>query len=260
MAVPRLRRRRCPRLPGQMPGHPERSDRRRPGMELKLTLHINFDTNQAAIKPEFKPELEKAAAFIRAHANVPYVVISGYTDSQGPSPTINSFRNVAPSSPPELIKNYGVDESKIRSKGFGESNPIADNGTPEGRSQNRRVEVSCCSVLPPITRLKKTEGPSFRGPSVTLCGTQNAFPKPALSKIKGRSLNTCLMAGPTNTWGQSSKSPLLTRTRIMSSAEILSCGNDGCYARHRPECNDDWLLPSFPHIAMDRILAAKIDL
>ena len=131
------------------PGTPKGAIVDAQGCELKLTLHINFDTNQAAIKPEFKPELEKAAAFIRAHANVPYVVISGYTDSQG-SESYNQqlSERRAEAVRQELIKNYGVDESKIRSKGFGESNPIADNGTPEGRSQNRRVEVSCCSVLP----------------------------------------------------------------------------------------------------------------
>lgn len=40
-----------------------------------------------------------------------------------------------------LVSEYGIDGSRLQTKGFGQSKPVADNNTPEGRQQNRRVEL-----------------------------------------------------------------------------------------------------------------------
>jgi OOP family OmpA-OmpF porin len=119
------------------------------GCELKLTLHINFDTNQAVIKPEFKAELEKAAAFIEVNKDIPYVLVAGHSDAQGADDYNQKLsERRAEAVRQYLIEKHGVDAAKIRAKGYGESRPIADNGTKEGRYQNRRVEIICCTILP----------------------------------------------------------------------------------------------------------------
>lgn len=132
----------CPDTPAGMPVNAA-------GCELKLTLRINFDLNSAVIKPEFKGELDKAAAFARANSNVPYILLAGHTDSQG-SAAYNqklSERRAA-AVRQALIDNYGLDGKKLKTRGYGESQPKNDNKTKDGRYQNRRVEMICCAVLP----------------------------------------------------------------------------------------------------------------
>ncbi|PLX77249.1 MAG: hypothetical protein C0615_05710 [Desulfuromonas sp.] len=119
------------------------------GCELKLTLHINFDTDEAVIKPEFKPEIDKAAEFIRKNREVPYIFIAGYTDNAGePEYNQSLSERRAEAVRQALIDNYDLDPDKLKAKGFGESRPVANNATSEGRYENRRVEIICCAVFP----------------------------------------------------------------------------------------------------------------
>jgi OOP family OmpA-OmpF porin len=119
------------------------------GCELKLTLHINFDFDKADIKPEFRPELDKAAAFIREHANVPYILLAGHTDSKGDDDyNLKLSERRAQAVRQYLIDNYGIDGARLKARGYGESQPVASNDTEEGRYQNRRTELVCCAVLP----------------------------------------------------------------------------------------------------------------
>lgn len=120
------------------------------GCPLKLTLHINFDFDKADIKPEFEPDLQKAADFIQKNKDVPYILIEGYTDSMGDdvyNMKLSQRRAVAVKQ--ALVDKYGIDAKRLVAKGGGESNPVADNGTEAGRAQNRRVEIVCCVILPP---------------------------------------------------------------------------------------------------------------
>ena len=119
------------------------------GCELKLTLRIKFDSDKADIKPEFKGELEKAAAFVRENHDVPYILLAGHTDSQGKDEYNQKLsERRAEAVRQALIKDYGLDPNKLKARGYGEAQPIADNSTAEGRYENRRVELICCVVLP----------------------------------------------------------------------------------------------------------------
>jgi OOP family OmpA-OmpF porin len=119
------------------------------GCELKLTLRINFDFNNTDIKPEFKPELDKAAEFIRMNSHVPYILLAGHTDSigeDGYNQKLSERRAMAVRQ--ALINDYGIDGGRLVARGYGAAQPVADNATEEGRYQNRRVEVICCVVIP----------------------------------------------------------------------------------------------------------------
>lgn len=120
------------------------------GCPITLTLHINFDTNKSDIKPEFAADLKKAADFIEKNQQVPYILIMGYTDSVGTSAyNLKLSQRRADAVRQYLIDHFNIDPKKVVARGRGESDPVADNGTAAGRAENRRVEVTCCAVLPP---------------------------------------------------------------------------------------------------------------
>jgi len=119
------------------------------GCELKLTLRIKFDHDKAEIKPEFKDEIARAAAFVRENPQAPYILLAGHTDSQGSDEYNQKLsERRAEAVRQALIKDHGLDADKLKARGYGEAQPIADNATAEGRYENRRVELICCAVLP----------------------------------------------------------------------------------------------------------------
>jgi OmpA-OmpF porin, OOP family len=118
------------------------------GCPLQLTLHIEFDFDKADIKPGHHADLAKAARFIQRY-QAPVILIVGHTDSlgeEGYNQDLSERRAAAVRQ--YLIDNYDLAEEQLAFRGFGKSKPVADNATPEGRQQNRRVEVICCTVIP----------------------------------------------------------------------------------------------------------------
>jgi OOP family OmpA-OmpF porin len=68
--------------------------------------------------------------------------IEGHTDADGEEAYIQDLSERRAAAVKRfMLERYGVDEGRLESAGFGESQPVADNGTPEGRQQNRRVEL-----------------------------------------------------------------------------------------------------------------------
>lgn len=119
------------------------------GCTLKMTIRVNFDFDKAVVKPEFKYELDKAAAFILKHKDVPYILLAGHTDHIGTiayNQKLSEERAAAVKK--YLVENYQIDPKRLYTKGYGKTQPIADNATDEGRYLNRRVEIICCVVMP----------------------------------------------------------------------------------------------------------------
>ena len=67
--------------------------------------------------------------------------ISGYTDSSGNDDSNLKLSDRRAQSVRTYLVDKGIGENRINAKGYGESNPIADNSTPAGRRKNRRVEL-----------------------------------------------------------------------------------------------------------------------
>ncbi len=113
----------------------------------KTTLSAGalFDFNSATLKADGKKAIEAVAENIRSKgASVVDIDIIGHTDSVG-SEEYNQQLSVrrATAVRDYIVSNYPkVDASLIDVSGKGESSPIADNKTAEGRAQNRRVEVN----------------------------------------------------------------------------------------------------------------------
>lgn len=101
---------------------------------------INFDYNKATLKPESMGEINKIIGILKDHPELKFE-IGGHTDSEGDDAYNQKLSQQRSDTVKAKLVELGVDESRITSKGYGETKPISDNETPEGRANNRRVEL-----------------------------------------------------------------------------------------------------------------------
>ena len=102
---------------------------------------INFDFDKATIKAEFEGVLEAGAEVLKENPGV-RVQVAGYTDSVGTDEYNQGLSERRANAVLGYLSSHGVDASRLSATGFGEANPVADNATADGRSQNRRVELN----------------------------------------------------------------------------------------------------------------------
>ncbi len=101
-----------------------------------------FRSNESELMPNARDNLNTIARALVARGNDVTIEISGYADATGPS-AVNQRLSLARA---EAVKRYlieqGVPADRIHTVGHGERDPVASNSTPEGRANNRRVEIS----------------------------------------------------------------------------------------------------------------------
>ncbi|MGC4101681.1 OmpA family protein [Ferruginibacter sp.] len=108
--------------------------------DTKIVTHgINFDYNKASIKPESMGTLNGIVQILKDNPDLKFEV-GGHTDSDGEDAyNLKLSQQRADAVKAQLIK-MGIDAARLTSKGYGETKPIGDNKTPEGKANNRRVE------------------------------------------------------------------------------------------------------------------------
>lgn len=133
---------RCPTEPGapEADGCPKNAAVRMEGDRLSIREKIYFDTGKATIQERSFDLLTKVAGVLKAHPEVSRMFIDGYTDAQGPRETNLKLSQARAESVKAFLVKAGLDPSRLEPRGFGPDKPIADNTTPAGREQNRRVE------------------------------------------------------------------------------------------------------------------------
>jgi OOP family OmpA-OmpF porin len=99
-----------------------------------------FDFDKTAIKPDGAKILDRLIAFLKENPNKK-VALEGHTDSIGTEQYNQGLSERRANSVKDYLTKRGVDAGKISTRGFGETRPIADNKTAEGRAKNRRVEI-----------------------------------------------------------------------------------------------------------------------
>lgn len=104
------------------------------------TTGILFDFQSAVIKQESYGVIKDIAAVLKENAAVNIKVV-GHTSNDGDdAANMELSKQRAASVKDLLVKEYGIEEARIKTEGKGETQPIADNKTKEGKAQNRRVE------------------------------------------------------------------------------------------------------------------------
>ena len=108
------------------------------GCPLSQTLKLLFDFDSAELRPESITELERLVKFMN---DVPFAtaLIEGHTDSVGADAYNLALSDRRAKSVFDYLTSRGVDPARLKSVGKGESEPVADNATDEGRQENRRV-------------------------------------------------------------------------------------------------------------------------
>jgi outer membrane protein OmpA-like peptidoglycan-associated protein len=116
----------------------------RVGEGIKLVLGENavrFDTNKSTLTTTAKANLDKLVPVFKSYADTD-IVIYGYTDSTGSAEYNLNLSQQRANSVEKYLESKGLNMSRFKMVGMGIADPIATNDTPEGRSQNRRVEFA----------------------------------------------------------------------------------------------------------------------
>lgn len=111
-------------------------------IEQGLTFRIKnilFDTGKWDIKPESATEINKIVEFMNEYPKLK-LEIGAHTDDVGKDEANMSLSSNRANSVVQYIISKGVNTERLTSKGYGETTPVGDNTTPEGRTINRRVE------------------------------------------------------------------------------------------------------------------------
>ena len=112
-----------------------------PALKVTFDSGILFTTNKADLNASAKTSLSDFAKVVKENSDMDIAII-GHTDNTGSDAINNPLSENRAKSVSTYLKNSGVNASQIKTvEGQGSKNPVADNSTAEGRTQNRRVEV-----------------------------------------------------------------------------------------------------------------------
>ncbi len=116
--------------------------------KLEIALNVQFAPGKAEIDSKFTADIEKFAEFMNKHADTK-AEIAGHTDNTGAEKLNNRIsQKRADAVKKYLVEKLKIDQARLTAKGYGPSQPAADNTTPEGREKNRRVVANVSAVVP----------------------------------------------------------------------------------------------------------------
>ncbi len=119
-------------------GKVKQEDRR---LIITLSGAVLFESGKAALLPAARRSLDDVAAALKAQDEKKRITISGYTDSVGTDAANQKLSQARAESVRAHLVSQSVKAERITAVGRGEESPIANNKTPEGRANNRRVEI-----------------------------------------------------------------------------------------------------------------------
>ncbi|MDX5324700.1 MAG: OmpA family protein [Bacteroidota bacterium] len=115
--------------------------------DVKVKLNnVFFATDSYELRPESKVELNKVVEFLDLNPNV-IVEVQGHTDNEGSSAYNLQLSKKRAASVVDYLKSQGIASARMKSAGFGDTQPVATNETEEGRQANRRTEMKIIEIL-----------------------------------------------------------------------------------------------------------------
>jgi outer membrane protein OmpA-like peptidoglycan-associated protein len=101
---------------------------------------VLFDTGKSDLRPEAREALARLSGIVLNYPSL-HLAIEGHTDSTGSAEFNQTLSEKRASTVRDYLVTQGLGASSLSAEGFGMDNPVADNGTTEGRQKNRRVEI-----------------------------------------------------------------------------------------------------------------------
>jgi len=102
--------------------------------------NLFFDTNKSELKPESQTELDKLVQLLSENPGIT-IEISGHTDNVGKPGDNLTLSNNRAKAVVDYLVGKNIPAGRLLAKGYGETKPVADNKTEEGRAMNRRTEM-----------------------------------------------------------------------------------------------------------------------
>jgi OOP family OmpA-OmpF porin len=111
----------------------------------RIELKVYFDSNSDVVKPQYFPEIEQVAAFLKEYPGVSGA-IEGHTDNIGAASYNQKLSERRAKSVIKVAEErFGVAPGRLTGTGYGDTRPVAENKTAAGRAKNRRIEAAFTS-------------------------------------------------------------------------------------------------------------------
>ena len=108
---------------------------------ITLGAHALFSHDKSSLRPAGIAELDDVAAKLKSYYSLDSINVTGHTDSQGAADYNQGLSERRAAEVKAYLVSKGIPAGKISTSGAGESSPVASNDTPQGRQQNRRVDI-----------------------------------------------------------------------------------------------------------------------
>lgn len=107
----------------------------------KVNIEVNFATDQANILPESQAQIEQVIQLLKNNPELK-LTINGHTDGSGDAKHNQALSEQRANAVVKaLTNNTGIQQNRLTAKGFGDTQPVAENSTENGKALNRRVEL-----------------------------------------------------------------------------------------------------------------------
>lgn len=124
---------------------------------VNLPDGVTFDVNSYTLKPQFRTTLDEIGNSLNQYPNS-LIDVYGHTDSTGSDAYNQTLSESRARTVASYLEMRGVSASRVRSQGYGETMPVADNMTEEGRAKNRRVEIKIVPISQEQVQAARAQG------------------------------------------------------------------------------------------------------
>lgn len=137
----------CPKVPGKPNADPKKNGcpttfSMDQGGVIRLNQQVHFATGSATILADSFPMLQEIANLLVVNKNIKKIAVDGHTDNVGRADLNRKLSQARAESVKTWLSAHGVEAARLEAHGYGPDKPIDSNTTPQGRTNNRRVEFN----------------------------------------------------------------------------------------------------------------------